>query len=170
VEVVPGPSAAITALVVSGLPAARFVFEGFLPRKGSGRAERLAAIAVESRTMVLYEAPHRVARTLTDLAAALGPERRVAIGRELTKLHEELWRGTLAEAVMWAEAAPPRGELVVVLAGAAPPDEPDDAEIAAALRAQLARGGSVRDAAAAVASSLGVAKRRAYGLAVGLDP
>ena len=96
VEVVPGPSAAITALVASGLPTGRFVFEGFLPRKGAGRTSRLAELAAEPRTIVLYEAPHRVARTLGDLAAACGPERRVSIGRELTKLHEEHWRGRLA--------------------------------------------------------------------------
>ena len=93
VEVVPGPSAAITALVASGLPTGRYAFEGFLPRKGSGRTARLAEIAAERRTTVLYEAPHRLARTLADLAAACGGDRRVAIGRELTKLHEEMWRG-----------------------------------------------------------------------------
>ena len=94
IEVVPGPSAAIAGLVVSGLPASRFVFEGFLPRKGAARTERLAALAGEARTIVAYEAPHRVGRTLADLASALGPHRRVAVARELTKLHEEVWRGT----------------------------------------------------------------------------
>ena len=100
VEVVPGPSAALGGLVVSGLPAGRFVFEGFLPRKGSGRTERLAVVAREPRTVVLYEAPHRIVRTVDDLAEACGGERRVALVRELTKLHEETWRGTLAEAVV----------------------------------------------------------------------
>ena len=98
VEVVPGPSAAVTALVASGLATGRYAFEGFLPRKGSGRSGRLAEIAVERRTTVLYEAPHRVARTLADLAGACGPDRRVAIARELTKLHEEVWRGSLGDA------------------------------------------------------------------------
>src|SRR5438067_12801534 len=102
VEIVPGPSAAIAALVASGLSTGRFVFEGFLPRKGSGRSERLAELAAEQRTVVLYEAPHRLARTLTDLSAAFGSDRRVAIARELTKLHEEVWRGSLSDAVVWA--------------------------------------------------------------------
>ncbi len=119
VEVVPGPSAALAALVVSGLPAGRFVFEGFLPRKGSGRSERLAAVAAEQRTVVLFEAPHRVARTLADLAAACGESRRVAVVREQTKLHEQVWRGTLAEAAEWAAEREPPGEIVLVVEGAA---------------------------------------------------
>jgi 16S rRNA (cytidine1402-2'-O)-methyltransferase len=168
VEVVPGPSAAVTALVASGLPTGRFAFEGFLPRKGSGRAGRLAELATEPRTVVLYEAPHRVARTLADLTAACGPERRIAIGRELTKLHEEHWRGTLADAVAWAEANPPKGELVLVLDGAPPPAEVDADAIEAALADALAGGASARDAATTVAADLGVPKRRAYELAVEL--
>src|SRR3546814_8785703 len=92
VEVVPGPSAGVTALVTSGLPAGRYAFEGFLPRKGSGRTARLAELSTERRTVVLYEAPHRLARTLADLVVACGAERRTSIGRELTKLHEETWR------------------------------------------------------------------------------
>ena len=98
VTVVPGPAAAVAAVVVSGLPADRFVMEGFLPRRGHERAERLAALADERRTTVLYEAPHRLARTLADLAATFGPDRPVAVCRELTKLHEEVWRGSLGEA------------------------------------------------------------------------
>lgn len=166
VEVVPGPSAAIAALVTSGLATGRFCFEGFLPRKGSGRSERLAALAGEPRTMVLYEAPHRLARTLADLAAALGPSRRVTLARELTKLHEELWRGPLEAAVEWAEADPPRGEFVIVVAGAPAPAPADDEAVVEALRAELAAGASRRDAAATVAAALGVPKRRAYQLAV----
>ena len=99
VEVVPGPSAAITGLVASGLPAGRFVFEGFLPRKGSGRTARLAELAGERRTVVLYEAPHRVARTLADLVDVCGADRRVVLARELTKLYEEVRRGTLDQQV-----------------------------------------------------------------------
>jgi 16S rRNA (cytidine1402-2'-O)-methyltransferase len=125
VEVMPGPSAALAALVVSGLPTGRFVFEGFLPRRGSGRTERLAAVAGETRTAILYESPHRVARTLADLAEACGADRPVVVARELTKLHEEIWRGTLSEAVAWAEARTPPGELVLVLAGASPADDLD---------------------------------------------
>ena len=165
VEVVPGPSAALAALVASGLPTGRFVFEGFLPRKGSGRTERLAAVAAERRTVVLYEAPHRLPRTLADLASVCGDDRPVAVARELTKLHEEVWRGTLGEAAAWAVERPPRGELVVVLdrAPAAPP--PDDA-LVDALSVELAAGSSARDAARAVAARLGVPRRHAYDLAV----
>ena len=119
VSVVAGPSAAIAALVVSGLPTGRFVFEGFLPRKGSGRTARLAALAAEPRTIVLYEAPHRVAATIADLAASLGGDRRVVIVRELTKLHEEVWRGSLADAGDHVAAVPPRGEYVARRRGGA---------------------------------------------------
>lgn len=168
VEVVPGPSAAITAVVTSGLPAGRWVFEGFLPRKGSGRTERLGEVAAERRTVVLYEAPHRLARTLADLAAACGAGRRVAVARELTKLYEETWRGSLADAAAWAAAASPKGELVLVLDGAPAPEPADDAAVTAAVQARLDAGDSVRDAAAVVADALGVARRRAYDEAVRL--
>ncbi len=162
VEVVPGPSAAITALVLSGLSAGRFAFEGFLPRKGSGRSARLLELATERRTVVLYEAPHRLARTLNDLALACGTERRVAIGRELTKLHEEHWRGTLAGAIAWADGHAPRGELVVVLDGAPEPRPATAADVEAAVRERLEAGDSSKDAAATVANALGVPKRQAY--------
>jgi 16S rRNA (cytidine1402-2'-O)-methyltransferase len=165
VEVVPGPSAAVTALVASGLPAGRFTFEGFLPRKGSGRTERLRELAAERRTAVLYEAPHRVARTLADLAAACGGDRRVVIARELTKLHEEHWRGTLDEAVAHVSEVVPRGEHVLVLDGAPPPAEVTDEVIVAALADAIAAGTSTRDAVAEVAADLDVPKRRAYALA-----
>lgn len=167
VVVVPGPSAAIAALVASGLPTGRFVFEGFLPRRGSARAERIRALATEPRTVVLYEAPHRIARTLVDLRDAFGADRRVAIARELTKLHEEVWRGTLGEAVEWAASEPP-GEMVVVIEGAPEPEEATDEQIRDALAAELDSGASARDAAAVVAAELGVARRRAYTLATEL--
>jgi 16S rRNA (cytidine1402-2'-O)-methyltransferase len=166
VEVVPGPSAALSALVASGLPSGRFVFEGFLPRKGSTRSERLSSLAGEPRTIVVYEAPHRVARTLTDMAAAWGPDRRVAVARELTKLHEEVWRGTLAEAAAWATEREPPGEIVLVVDGAPPPPPAGDDDLVAALRERIAAGSSPRDAASAVAGRFGVPKRRAYDLAV----
>ena len=166
VEVVPGPSAAVAALVVSALPAGRFVFEGFLPRKGSARTERLAALAGEPRTMVLYEAPHRVARTLADLVGALGGDRPVVVARELTKLHEELWRGTLAAAAAWAADRQPPGEIVLVVEGAPEAAPPDDDALVAALRARIADGASPRDAASAVADAFKVPKRRAYALAI----
>jgi 16S rRNA (cytidine1402-2'-O)-methyltransferase len=168
VEVVPGPSAAIAALVASGLPAGRFGFEGFLPRKGAVRAERLAAVASEARTTVLYEAPHRLARTLADLAEACGGQRRVAVARELTKRYEEVWRGTLAEAADWAAGEPPRGEVAVVLDAGPPAAGPTGDDLDAALRARLAAGDSVRDAAAGVAAEIGVRKRVAYERAVEL--
>jgi 16S rRNA (cytidine1402-2'-O)-methyltransferase len=167
VVVVPGPSAAIAGLVASGLPTGRFVFEGFLPRKGAARTERLASLAKETRTIVLYEAPHRIERTLTDLAVAFGGERRVAVARELTKLHEQVWRGTLAAAVEWAGSHPP-GEMVVIVDGAPEPVAAGDDQIRAALRVELGAGSSARDAAATVAAELGVARRRAYDLAIEL--
>jgi len=167
VEVVPGPSAAVTALVSSGLPAGRFVFEGFLPRKGASRNERVAAVATERRTVVLYEAPHRVARTLADLEAACGSERRVVLARELTKLYEETWRGTLGEAAARVADVAPRGEYVLVLDGAPTPAEVTDESIVAALEAARAGGATTRDAVATVVDTLGVAKRRAYDLATG---
>ncbi len=166
VVVVPGPSAALAGLVVSGLPAGRFVFEGFLPRSGSGRTQRLAALATEQRTAVLFEAPHRLVRTLGDLAEALEADRPVALCRELTKLHEETWRGTLAQAVARASAVEPRGEYVVVIGGAAPPAVATDADLAGALSRARASGRSTRDAVAEVASAYGVSKRRVYGLAI----
>ena len=169
IEVLPGPSAAVAALVVSGLPTGRFVFEGFLPRKGSARAERLAVVAAEPRTVVLYEAPHRVVRTLSDLVESCGGSRPVAVARELTKLHEEVWRGDLSGALAWAEDREPPGELVLVLAGAPAAPPATDTDIHAAVGAALAEGLSVRDAASAVAAELGVPRRRAYDIALAVS-
>jgi 16S rRNA (cytidine1402-2'-O)-methyltransferase len=168
VEIVPGPSAVVAALVVSGLPTGRFVFEGFLPRKGSGRSERLAALSQETRTIVLYEAPHRLERTLADLSEAFGEGRLVAIGRELTKLHEEVWRGTLGEAVAWAATHPPRGELALVVDGAPLPGPAAEDELADALRTELSSGAPVKEAAATVARRFGVSRRETYALALRL--
>ena len=162
VSAVPGASAVLTALVVSGLPTARFVMEGFLPRKGSGRTERLQALTAERRTIVLFEAPHRLARTLADLRAHLGDDRPVVVARELTKLHEEVWRGTLAEAAGRAAAHEPMGEHVLVVAGASAPAAATATSVDDAVRAALAQGRSARDAAAAVAAALGVPRRQAY--------
>lgn len=167
VVVVPGPSAAVAALVLSGLPTGRFAFEGFLPRSGSGRTERLAALADERRTIVLYEAPHRVARTLADLAGALGGARRVAIGRELTKLHEEVWRGTLDAAVAHVATVEPRGEHVLVVDGAPEAEPATDDALLAAVRRLIGEGTSTRDAVAEVAAAFDVSKRRVYDLATG---
>jgi 16S rRNA (cytidine1402-2'-O)-methyltransferase len=165
VEVVPGPSAVVSALALSGLSTGRFVFEGFLPRRGSARTERVAELASERRTLVLYEAPHRLRQLLDDLATGLGRDRPVAIARELTKLHEEVWRGSLADAITFHGEVEPRGEYVVVVGGAPEPDEADDDAIRDALARSRADGLSTRDAVAEVASALGVPKRRVYGLA-----
>ena len=166
VEVVPGPTALIAGLVASGLPSGQFVFEGFLPRKGRERTARLAAIAAERRTVVLYEAPHRLAQLIDDLADRCGTLRRVVFARELTKLHEEVWRGSLGAARERVVAHPPRGEHVVVVAGAPAPAPADDDAIAEALRRHLAAGEDKKAAIAAVATELEVSKRRVYELAV----
>jgi 16S rRNA (cytidine1402-2'-O)-methyltransferase len=170
VELVPGPSAAVTALVVSGLPADRFCFEGFLPRKGRERAARLAAIASEPRTVVLFESPRRVAETVADLAAACGGERPVAVARELTKIHEEVWRGTLSGAASWLGGTSPRGEYVVVVGGAPPAPPASTEDVEAAVAARIDAGVDSRTAVAEVAASLGVPRRDAYAAAVRLRP
>ena len=169
VTVVPGPHAAIAALVVSGLATDRFAFEGFLPRRGAARRRRLDAIASDDRTVVLYEAPGRVAATVADLAAKSAPDRRIVVARELTKLHEEVWRGSLTDAVAEFTGREVRGEVVIVLEGVSPVTAaPSDDELANALRRGLEAGGSVRDVAGEVALELGVPRRRAYDVAVAL--
>ena len=166
VSAVPGPAALVMAVVLSGFDTGRFAFDGFLPRSGKERAERLAEVAAERRTTVLYEAPHRVQRTVADLAAACGPTRRVALARELTKLHEDVWRGTLGDAVAHVTEVEPRGEYVVVLEGA-PKDAPaTDDDIVGALRMALRSGADRRTAIATVMASTGAAKRRVYDLAL----
>ncbi len=168
VVVVPGPSAVLAALVASALPTDRFVFEGFLPRTGRERSRRLAAVAAEPRTTVLYEAPHRLARTAADLAAACGDDRPVALARELTKVHEEVWRGTMGALRDRAAAVAPRGEHVLVVGGAAAAPPPADDEIEAALTARLGAGDDRRMAVAAVTEAMGVPRRRVYALAIAL--
>ena len=162
VEVVPGPFAAAVGLVGSGMlePSGRFCFEGFLPRKGPARRTRIAALVGEERTTVLYEAPHRLRSTLEDLRDALGADRGVALCRELTKLHEETWRGSLGDAVARCAEVEPRGEFVVVLAGAEPPPDATDDELRRALDRELGTGASRRDAAATVAARFDVAPNR----------
>ena len=168
VTVVPGPTAATAALAASGLPSGRWVFEGFLPRKGSARAERLADLAGETRTVVLYEAPHRVARTVEDLRESCGGSRRLVLAREITKLHEEYVRGSLDDVARWLAEHEARGEFVLVLEGGNPPPAATDADLRAALEAERAAGSSTRDAVAAVTAAFGVPKRRVYELAT--DP
>jgi 16S rRNA (cytidine1402-2'-O)-methyltransferase len=167
VTVVPGPSAVLAALVSSGLATDRFCFEGFLPRSGRTRLERLTSVASETRTSVLFEAPGRVAATLADLAAVCGDDRPVAVARELTKLHEEVWRGTLADGAAWAGDGV-RGEVVLVLAGAPAVAEAlvEDDELARALDERFATGARTRGAVDEVAALHGVARRRVYDLAL----
>ena len=166
VTAVPGPSALTMALVISGLPTSRFVFEGFLPRSGAERTERLAMATTESRTTVFYEAPHRLVKTLSDLTTACGAMRGVVLARELTKLHEEIWRGTLHDANMHVAKTEPRGEYVIILEPAKPPAPPTDEELLAAIRAEIAKGVSRKDSAARVSARFGVAKRTVYELAL----
>jgi 16S rRNA (cytidine1402-2'-O)-methyltransferase len=160
VTAVPGPSAVLAALSLSGLDTDRFSVEGFLPRKGAARRERLAALSRAPVTTVVLEAPTRLAATLAELAGA-GPDRPVCVARELTKVHEEVWRGTLAEAVTHFAAAPVKGEVVLVL-GAVPPVAPGTDEVTALARARLEAGESPRAAAEHVAAALGVSRRVAY--------
>jgi 16S rRNA (cytidine1402-2'-O)-methyltransferase len=120
VAVAPGPDAATCALLVSGLPAARWCFEGFLPVKGRLRRERLAAVAAEPRTVVLFEAPHRLVRTVTELAAVAGGERPIAVANDLSKRYEKVWRGPIGTVLADLTAIEPRGEFALVLAGAGP--------------------------------------------------
>ncbi len=164
VSVVPGPTAPVAALAVSGLPTDRWVMEGFLPRKGEARDQRLAEIASERRTVVMLESPRRVGATLAELAEACGGDRLAAVARELTKLHEEVCRGTLAE-LATRFAVPPKGEIVIVL-GPASARAVSDAAIVDEIRIELANGASARDASATVAERLSVGRNRAYPLAV----
>jgi 16S rRNA (cytidine1402-2'-O)-methyltransferase len=168
VEVVPGPSAVLHALVASGLTTSRFVFEGFLPRKGSGRALRLREVSEEHRTVILFEAPHRLEKTLNDLVDVCGGERRIVLARELTKLHEEIWRGTVSGAIERCAEVDPRGEYVLVLEGAPPAAEATEEEIREAVELALGRGLSKKDAAAEVAELFAVARNRVYEIAIAL--
>jgi 16S rRNA (cytidine1402-2'-O)-methyltransferase len=162
VTAVPGPSAVVTALALSGLPVDRFCFEGFLPRKGGERRARLAGLADERRTMVFFESPHRLADALADCAAAFGPDREAAVCRELTKTHEEVRRGPLAELAEWA-AAGVRGEITLVVAGAVPgPVALSPAELAAEVAAEEAAGAARKDAIRAVVARTGLPRRTVY--------
>ena len=165
----PGPAALIMALVISGIPTTRFVFEGFLPRSGRDRAERLADIASEMRTVIFYEAPHRIARTLNDLATACHPDRLIAVTRELTKMHEEVWRGSVSEAALHFATVEAMGEFVVVLAAAEAPLPADEDLIKEALVHEFSTGLSTRDAVDAVVKKTSAPKRVVYALALLLN-
>jgi len=168
VTTVPGPSAALGALVISGLPTDRFCIEGFLARRGTERRQQITDLATERRTAVLFESPKRLVATLNELVAACGGERRMAVVRELTKVHEEVWRGSLAEAVAEVGARPIRGEVVIVLGGAPAPPPPTPDMVAAAVADRLAAGDGARKAADTVAKAFGVPRRQAYQAALEL--
>jgi 16S rRNA (cytidine1402-2'-O)-methyltransferase len=157
----PGPSAVTTALAVSGLPVDRFCFEGFLPRKGGERRAALDALAAERRTLVFFEAPHRLAAMLTDLVAVFGADRAAAVCRELTKTYEEIRRGPLGELAEWA-AGDVRGEITVVVAGATATSAPEAADLAAEVAAREAAGETRKDAIAEVAKQRNVPKRLVF--------
>jgi 16S rRNA (cytidine1402-2'-O)-methyltransferase len=166
VTALPGPSAVITALAVAGLPTDRFSFEGFLPRKPSERRQALHALATERRTMVFFESPNRLAASLHDMAgeAAFGPTRRVVVCRELTKMFEEVKRGTAHDLALWADPGV-RGEICVVVEGA--PERIVDAEEGIRqVRALVAGGMRVKEAAAEVAEATGMSKRDLYQAAI----
>ena len=162
VTVVPGPSAALTALALSGLPTGRFTFEGFLARKGSERSRRLASLAGEERTMIFYESPHRTASTLADFVQTFGANRRGTVSRELTKLHEEVRRGTLAELAGWAESERVRGEIVIIVEGAQAPETPEAQDVVQLVLDRVAGGERLKSACAAVAAETGTSKRDLY--------
>ena len=168
VQVIPGPCAAISALAVSGLPTQQFCFEGFLAVSGKTRREHLQRLQGETRTMIFYEAPHKLCATLRDLAAAFGEERRLSLSRELTKLHEQTLRMTLGEAMRYFDENAPRGEFVLIVEGA--PDEPETeqseeerlAAAAEAVRRRIEQGQTQKDAVKAVSAEVGVKKNALY--------
>mgnify|MGYP005748235599 FL=1 len=170
VYVVPGPTAAVSALAVSGLPTGRFTFEGFLSVNKRSRKEHLDAVEQEERTMIFYEAPHKLRKTLSDFSKVFGPDRRIALCRELTKVHEEVWRTTLGEAAAHYREQEPRGEFVLVIAGREPVEAPEEAhtpqEGAARARELLEQGLSPSGAAKQAAQELGLKKSQVYALLV----
>lgn len=169
VDVVPGPTAVSAALVVSGFASDRFVFEGFLPRKGEARRARLEQLTSETRTAVIYESPNRLVESLSEMGRVFGEARRVFVGRELTKMYQQLWRGTLGSGPEFWNSQGIKGEIVIVLEGVPAERGPvADVEIIEALSGELAAGNSKRDAVAEVVSLTGEPKRRVYDLALGL--
>jgi 16S rRNA (cytidine1402-2'-O)-methyltransferase len=152
------------------LPTDRFVFEGFLPAKGSDRQLRLQSLVSELRTILLYESPHRLRRTLEDLAQSLGADRPIALGRELTKLHEEFWRGSLAEAIAYYQTKEPQGEYTITIGGAPPNTaQHTDASLRSELVQMLAQGVSRSEASKQLAAITAISKRHIYQLALELE-
>ncbi|MGD1952843.1 MAG: 16S rRNA (cytidine(1402)-2'-O)-methyltransferase [Leptolyngbyaceae cyanobacterium] len=171
VSPIPGPAAVVSAISASALPSDRFTFEGFLPVKGKARNERLAQLAIESRTMVLYESPHRLLKTLADLQTHLGGERRVTLARELTKRYEEFWRGTVKDAIEHFTTTEPRGEFTVAIAGQTTSPEPlSDEELRQHLSTLMAQGLSASKASRQLAEQTGLPKRDIYQLSLQLQP
>jgi 16S rRNA (cytidine1402-2'-O)-methyltransferase len=171
VTLIPGPSAVTAAIAVAGIGVARFCVEGFLPRKAGERRTRLGELADDPRALVLFEAPHRLAAALADVASVFGGDRRAAVCRELTKTHEEVLRGTVAELASWAAGAQVRGEITVVLAGASQARAAVDDEVLAGEVAQrMATGASRRDAVDQVAAARGLARRVVYAAATAARP
>jgi len=166
VTAAPGPSAVLTALALSGLPTDRFCFEGFPPRKPGERARAFELLADERRTMVFFEAPHRLDDTLGAMAEAFGPDRPAAVCRELTKTYEEIVRGPLSELVAWASADQVRGEIVVVVGGAVKAVELSTADLVAEVLSRADGGERLKDAVAEVAAAAGVPKRDLYAAAL----
>jgi 16S rRNA (cytidine1402-2'-O)-methyltransferase len=166
VTCLPGPSAVTTALVLSGLPVERFCFEGFAPRRGGERTRWLQTLLAEPRAAVFFESPHRLADTLAAAVTVLGPDRRAAVCRELTKKYEEVLRGPLSELAAWAQEGAVRGEITVVLAGAAPTEAPPVESLVDAVAERVADGERLKDAVAAVAGAAGVGKRDLYAAAL----
>ncbi len=160
VTCLPGPSAVPTALALSGLPVGRFLFDGFAPRKSGARREWLESLRTEERAVCFFESPHRLSETLGVAADVLGPTRRAAVCRELTKTYEEVRRGTLAEMAEWA-AAGVKGEITVVIEGGAP-DETDVAALVPVVESLVAEGMRLKDACRDVAAGRGVSKRELY--------
>lgn len=166
---IPGPSAAIAALVASGLPSDRFLFEGFLPAKSKERLTYLEGLAREPHTLIFYEAPHRLRQTLQDLAAVLGGDRVIAFARELTKLHEEIWRGTIQEAIDYYTHKDPQGEYTLVVGGAEISQPTlSEAAIKAELQALLQQGLSRSEASRELAKQTALPRRYIYQLALAL--
>jgi 16S rRNA (cytidine1402-2'-O)-methyltransferase len=162
IEVVPGPTASVAALVLSGLPPGRFVFEGFLPRRSGDRRKRAAELAPETSTLVIYESPHRLEASIADLAEVLG-DRPAALVRELTKMHEEVRRGSLTDILESIRASPPKGEIVLVIGGATQGGaEASGEELARAARELMDSGVDRADALSRVAREAGVPKRRVF--------
>ena len=168
VTAIPGPCAAITALSISGLPTGRFCFEGFLSTNKKSRQTHLDGLRGETRTMIFYEAPHKLTATLADLSAVFGAERRISLCRELTKLHEEVLRMTLGEAMDYYAENAPRGEFVLIVEGAAPraPEAVSEADALEAVRALIGQGLSRKDAVRRVSEQTGIPKNELYNAAV----